>query len=106
MFLLSCSNDQRIAGAQENEFDTKILSILNEIKQIKPGMHRSDLNKFFTTEDGRSTRRNHVYVVEECKYIKVQFKFLAPKFNPDSVNEEDTDEIESVGTPYLDFLHN
>ena len=105
--LLSCSNGNRVSDPptdqEKKNINYQILIILNKLEKIKPGMQRSDLNGILTTEGGRSNRTDHVYVMEECMYIKVLIKFKAPTVNPESYNEDGSDVIDSVGTPYLQF---
>ena len=105
MCLISCSDGNRVSDSpsdQENKNLTHQISlILDKLQKVKPGMHRSDLNGLLTSEGGISTRTYHIYVLEECMYVKVLIKFKTPTVKSESPDEDGSDVIDSVGTPYL-----
>jgi len=71
-------------------------SVLAWIATIKPGMTRSDLLRVFTTEGGLSTRTRRVYVLKQCRTIKVDVEF--------SISENEAeDKITQISKPYLDY---
>jgi hypothetical protein len=73
-------------------------NVLAWIATIEPGMTRSDLLRAFTTEGGFSTRTHRIYVLKQCRTIKVDVTFSI------SGNEAD-DKITQISRPYLDYEH-
>jgi hypothetical protein len=93
--------DESLPGSAALTQDRRmwIAKVLQQIGNIKPGMRRKNLLKFFTTEGGISTRFQRTYVHRECPYIKVNVRFrVARSF---WFAEDPDDIIESISQPYL-----
>lgn len=92
------------AGAEIDWDHTKwISSVLAWIKDIKPGMTRTDLLKVFTTEGGLSNRLHRTYVLEQCPYIKVDVEFAPATNEQDRLTEMPDDKIYKISRPYLEY---
>jgi hypothetical protein len=92
-----------MSDALTQERTAWIAKVLRQIGEIKPGMHRQDLSKVFTTEGGRSNRFERTYVSIECPYIKVDVQFKPVKPESNAVIEDPEDVIESISRPYLQW---
>jgi len=84
------------------QFTKKILFILDEFRQIEPGMARADLLKFFMTEGGVSTRTARTYVHRSCPHIKVAVEFQ-PVGDVDRFGESLADKIIKISQPFLQY---
>jgi hypothetical protein len=80
-----------------------VAKVLRRIQKIRPGMLRTDLEKIFTTEGGRSNRFWHRYVLMECPYIKVDVQFKAATNKSEDIKEDPNDIITSISKPYLEW---
>jgi hypothetical protein len=92
-----------MSSALTEERTKWIAKALRRIQKIRPGMHRSDLEKIFTTEGGLSTRTWRRYVLSECRYIKVDVQFKAATDKPEDIKEDPNDIITSISKPYLQW---
>jgi hypothetical protein len=72
-----------------------------EIRAIRPGMTRADLEKNFTPGGGRYSRRLRSYCYKPCPYFKIIVTFAPVGGDPDG-KERPGDRIVKVGTPYLE----
>ena len=73
---------------------------LDNVRQLKPGMKRRDVEKKF--EPGSFvSRQNTVYVYRSCWMIHIDVVFNVPP--GDGANLLPDDEIQSVSKPYLDY---
>jgi hypothetical protein len=71
-------------------------SVLAWISTIKPGMTRSDLLRVFTTEGGLATRTHRIYVLKQCRIIKIDVEFSVSA-------REAEDRVAHISRPYLDY---
>jgi hypothetical protein len=87
----------------EKTLTEQLTDVLRECEIIKPGMHREDLFKVFTTEGGLSTAKHRTYVHRRCPYIKVDVDFSLSGPKRDVLEERPTDTIVKISKPYLDW---
>lgn len=80
-----------------------IAKVMHQIETIRPGMQRKDLDAYFTTEGGLSTRTEQRYVSRECPFIKVDVRFKEPDATHKNIWEDPEDIIESISRPYLEW---
>jgi hypothetical protein len=72
-----------------------------EIRAIKPGMTRADLEKNFTPAGGLYRRALRSYCYKPCPFFKVSVTFEPVGGDPDGEGRP-ADRIVKVGTPYLE----
>jgi hypothetical protein len=101
IFLLAAASFVAGQGTRMDQEHAKwIVSVMDSIDTIKPGMMRQDLIKLFTTEGGISTRSHRTYIYRQCAYIKVTIEFQ-PVDKPRDATEMPTDKIVSISNPFL-----
>lgn len=78
-----------------------IQTALKEIRSVKVGMTRSQLETIFTPEGGMSTRRLRRYTYRSCQFIKVEVRFQAIQHPNDKEKEFPDDKIIEISKPYI-----
>ncbi len=73
-----------------------------EIKTIKIGMKREDLNKIFRPDGGISGVTEQRFVYEKCQFIKVDVKFSPTSKNGKTAVNNPEDKITEISKPYLE----
>ena len=99
MALTSASGQSGQGVSSTNREHTKWISgVLENTEKIKPGMKRSDVERYFVPDGGLSTRTQRTYTYRECPYIKVTVSFLV-----ESVEAKDwsNDRIKEISQPFL-----
>ena len=74
---------------------------LADIESIKPGMARSDLDRFFQPDGGISTNAHGTYVYKTCPYFKIDVDFTLGFPG----KQQPADKIVKISRPYLDYFH-
>jgi hypothetical protein len=92
------------ASDVEQEHQQWMVRVLQSVADIKPGLTRNDLSKFFTGEGGLATRTQRTYVRRDCPYIKMNVMF-APASHGGKFDEMPDDVIVKVSQPYLGYAH-
>ena len=96
-----------LAAKQTTDTDREhtqwIVSVMDSIQTIKPGMTREDLSKVFTTEGGLSFRLQRTYVYKDCPYIKVNVEFEAAANPDEGLTEMPEDKIVKISAPFLQY---
>jgi hypothetical protein len=72
---------------------------LSAVDQIKPGMKRKEVEKFFVEDGGISFRDEGTYVFRSCQYIKVKIKFSRAVIATSNNFSDDT--VTEVSAPYI-----
>lgn len=75
---------------------------LKDIRSVKVGMTRSQLESTFTTEGGLSSRRSRTYTYRSCPYIKVDVQFQAIQHATEKLKEFPDDKIVGMSKPYIE----
>jgi len=97
-----CSPEvSKIPDSQEQPPDCQcVTDALSEIKNIKVGMKRKDLDKIFSIDGGLSVVDEARFVYIKCSYIKVKVRFELVEPLSDASPE---DEIIEISKPYLEY---
>lgn len=99
LMLSSAQSEQRRAGAANCSCAE---TALRDIRSVKVGMTRKDIEKVLTTEGGISARGARTYVYKNCAYIKVDVQFQAIQHPGEKLKEFSDDKIIGMSKPYLD----
>ncbi len=97
VFYIFVNTENKQADKKDCEF---IEQSMEEIKTIKVGMKRKDLNRIFRQDGGISGMTEQRFVYEKCQFIKVDVKFEPiDKSNKFSDNNPE-DKIIAISKPY------
>jgi len=97
-----------LAGASQpppapDDYTRWVESSMLEMKVVKIGVTRADVEKIFVPEGGMSTSLKKTYVFRKCPYFKVDVEFTAEQTN--AVSETPKDRVAKISKPYLDWSH-
>jgi hypothetical protein len=76
-------------------------SSLHEMKAVKVGATRSEVEKLFVAEGGMSTVSQKTYSFRTFPYFKVDVEFIAEPGNPAGGSPDD--KVIKISRPYLDW---
>lgn len=99
----SLFNFIKISNGQSQTSNCKcVFDALSEIKKIKIGMKRKDLNKIFSFDGGVSAPNPQRFVYNQCNFVKVEVKFNFVEKNERFPKDNLEDEITEISKPYLE----
>ncbi len=87
---------------KEFDFDKKLLKVISNYRQLKPGMKRAEVLKNFTIQGGIYTRTHVTYTHKSSPYIKIDLVFKASDENKNDF-ENPNDIIVELSKLYLDY---
>jgi hypothetical protein len=87
---------------EEAALTKAIVTVLQAVHELKPGMTREDVLRNFTTEGGLSARSSNHFVYRGCPYIKIDVTFAIPSGEDQTVTDG-ADKIATVSRPYLEY---
>lgn len=93
----------RTADWPDERLTKEIATILQDYRQLQPGMTRAQLTRFFTGEGGISDTRHRTYVHRACLLIKVDVDF-EPVPGQSGIEEQPSDIITKISAPYLGYM--
>jgi hypothetical protein len=74
----------------------------SKVRELKPGVLRSQLEKDFELDGGMQSAATSRYVLKTCHYIKIDVSFSGDGIN-DRTEFLPTDKMVTVSKPYLEF---
>ncbi|MGC0773543.1 MAG: hypothetical protein WA817_20785 [Candidatus Acidiferrum sp.] len=74
---------------------------LQNYKQLKVGLSRSDAIKYFVPDGGMQFPSSARYVDPRCTYLHVDVEFKLTK--PDAISPSPDDKIKSISKIYVDY---
>jgi hypothetical protein len=76
-------------------------SSMLEMKSVRVGVTRADVERVFAPEGGMSTALQKTYLFRKCPYFKVDIEFAAAQANTTAESPED--KVAKLSKPYLDW---
>ncbi len=93
----------RVPAEEEQKHDAWLITKLEEVFSIRPGMTKADLLRVFEHDGGLQNTWPQRFVLRSCHLIKVDVEFNVPEgMAPASYPPDNELKIKSISKPYLE----